>query len=90
VIFAIHADLDPVADHRLVEALAIATVHHAKAVLAIEEAGHLATLLAAARDFGNRAERLERAVHERNRERARERKAADTVDLERYRPKAAS
>lgn len=90
IVFAAHPDLDPVADHRLVEALAIASVHHARAVLAIDEQGYQSTLVAAARDFGNRQERLERAVHERDRERRKARQASAAVDLDRYRPKAVS
>lgn len=88
IIFATHEDLDRVADHRLVEALAIAAVHHARAILAIDAEGYKPVLTGAARDFGNRAERLERAVHERNRERRRERTAAESVDLAKYRPQA--
>lgn len=90
IVFAANADLDPISDHRLAEALAIATVQHARAVLAIDEKGYQPTLVAAARDFGNRQERLERAVHERNRERSREKKASEAVDLSRYRPQAVS
>lgn len=92
LIFATHAHLDPLADRRLVESLAVASVHYARATQAIDREGWQQQLIAAARDFGNRAERLERAVHERERERA---KAAQTVasaaDLDAYRrPKAVS
>lgn len=66
LIYASHPELDPVADHRLVEQRAVALVHYARATVALEAGEWQASVIAAARDFGNRAERLERAVHERN------------------------
>jgi hypothetical protein len=83
--FATHPHLDPIADFRLVEQLALAAVKYGRAVLAMETAGWTAQLIAAARDFGNRAERLERAVHQRERERIADHTRA-VVDLSDYRP----
>jgi hypothetical protein len=90
LIFASHGSLDPIADHRLCESLAIARVHYGRAVAAIAAEGYTANLVAAARDFGNRAERLERQVAERDvQRRAQWERAAGARDLSQYRPRPA-
>lgn len=89
LIFAARPTLDPIADRRLVEACALASCQYARAVVAMEAEGFTSALVAAARDFGNRAERLERAVHERAAERAKAQAAATArPDLSAYRPSA--
>lgn len=86
VTFATHPHLDSIADYRLVEQYSLATVRYARACIAIEADGWSATLIAAARDFGNRAERLERAVHQRERERIADH-TRSVVDLSAFKPR---
>lgn len=89
LIYAARPSLDPIADRRLVEACATASAQYSRAVVAMERDGFTSALVAAARDFGNRAERLERAVHERANERAKAQAAATArPDLSAYRPSA--
>jgi hypothetical protein len=92
LIYAARPSLDPIADRRIVEQLATASVQYARATVALSESDNWgSTLVAAARDFGNRAERLERAVHQRAQERAREAAKPNADDLAQYRrPKAVS
>lgn len=85
LIFAARPALDPIRDRRLVEHLASAAVSRARALIAIERDGMTATLTSYERNLSGTCERLERAVHDRERERlaaARERPA----DLSAYRP----
>jgi hypothetical protein len=75
LIFAAHPALDPVADRRIVEGLAIASTQHRRAVLAIEEAGTAGMRDSVLTHWEGRlaalSERLEQAVHARAIERAR-------------------
>ncbi len=88
--FGTHPDLDEIADARLVEQYALAAVHHRYASLRMGSLERFdAQLGAYASRLGALAERLERAVHER----ARERRAAHSphvIDLSRYVPAPAA
>ena len=84
-VYATHDHLEPLADYRLVELLAIATVQHRRAVLAIEREGLDPNLAKWESNLGARVERHLRAVHERNAQRAREHDTARSLDLSSYR-----
>jgi hypothetical protein len=90
LIYAARPALDPITDRRLVERVALDHVRYFRACQAIEEHGLTALLQASARDFGNRAERGEKLLHERERERLRDRREAERIDLSKYRPAAAT
>jgi len=84
--FAAHGHLDPIADARLVEQYAIALTQQRKAIVAM--AGGMSSVLTSYESrLSALAERLERAVHERDRERSPSRSAASSEEiLSRYRP----
>lgn len=84
-IYATHPHLEPLADRRLVELLAIATIQHRRAVLAIEREGPDANLTKWEANLGARVERHLQRIHERNIERARATERAATLDLRAYR-----
>jgi hypothetical protein len=90
LVYAARPALDPVKDRRLVERVALDHVRYFRACHAIEEQGLSPQLQAAARDFGNRAERGEKLLHERNRERQQEQRQAQQIDLSIYRDRSAS
>lgn len=88
--YAVRPALLPLEDYRLVEDLAIVRVRHRRAIEAINADGPTANLTKWESNLGARAERLERAVHERAAQRAREQAAgASRPDLSAYRPGAA-
>lgn len=83
LIFAARPLLDPIADRRLVELLATTNVQRQRCLVAMQTDGLTSQLTAYDARLAALVERLERAVHERERERliaARER----PVDLSRY------
>lgn len=86
-VYAVHPHLDRLADFRLVELLAVATISHRRAVLAIERDGLDANLAKYESNLGARVERHLERVYARNAERARS-AAADAAkpDLAKYRP----
>lgn len=86
LIFAAHAALDLIADRRLVEAYAIAAVAYRRAMLAIDQQGMTPVLTGYASRFGAMVERLERATHDRDRQRQSEMRRVAVVDLSRYAP----
>jgi hypothetical protein len=87
VLYATHPHLDPLADRRLVEALALALVQQRRAIVAMQTEGMTSTLTSYESRLSALAERLERAVHERDRERSPSRSAASSEEiLSRYRP----
>jgi hypothetical protein len=84
LIYATHPDLDDLADRRLVEQLALASVQHRRALLAIEEQGLTPTLTSYVIRLGQLVERLEHAVHDRERERQAQLRRGKTIDLSKY------
>ena len=70
LIYAARPLLDPIADRRLVELLASTNVQRQRALLAMQSEGLSALLTAYDSRLAALVERLERAVHERERERA--------------------
>jgi hypothetical protein len=84
MIYATHPFLDPIADRRLVELTAVAHVQHGKAVRALEEQGYTTTLVRYESDLGKRLERHLQAVHDRDRQRQRDAKRRQTLDLAQY------
>lgn len=76
--------LDRIGDRRLVERVAADHVRYMRCLERIEADGLSTALQAAARDFGNRAERGERALYERERERVRDWRSRPTVNLADY------
>jgi hypothetical protein len=88
LIFATRPALDPLRDRRLVELLATSNVQRQRTLLAIEAEGMTSTLTSYESRLAALVERLERAVHERERERIQEHKAATAVPLDQYRPRA--
>ena len=87
LIFAARPSLDQIRDARLVELLASVNVQRQRAIAAMERGGMTQQLTSYDSRLAALVERLERAVHERARERVREAHDAErTVDLDRYRP----
>ena len=87
--FTIRPTLDPLADFRLVEDLAVVRVRHRRALEAINAEGPTANLTKWESNLGASSERLERAVHERAAQRAKETaQATARPDLTAYRPTA--
>jgi hypothetical protein len=67
--FASHPDLDGIADLRLVETYALASVQYRRAIAAIDAQGITPVLTAYSSRLAALVERLERAVHDREKER---------------------
>lgn len=86
LILAAHPALDPIVDHRLIEDLSLARVQRNRALLAMESAGMTPTLTSFLARLMPLVERLERAVHDRERERVRDFRTRPLVDLAQYRP----
>jgi allophanate hydrolase subunit 1 len=84
LIFATHPHLDPLADRRLVEALALALVQQRRAIVAMQTEGMTSILTSYESRLAALSERLERAVHERDQQRAAAKGKAGAVDLSRY------
>jgi len=84
LVLASHPTLDPVADHRLIEDLCLARVQRNRALLAIEAEGMSTTLTSYLARLMPLVERLERAVHERARERVKDFRRRPLVDLAAY------
>ena len=87
--FATHRFLDPVADLRLVEHLALSRMQHAAAIAAMQTDGLTSTLTSYETKLATLIERLEQQVHDRDRQR--EAEAASTLkadDLAAYRPRS--
>ena len=84
LIFATHSHLDPLADRRLVEALALALVQQRRAIVAMQTEGMTSILTSYESRLAALSERLERAVHERDQQRAAAKGKAGAVDLSRY------
>lgn len=82
--YALHPHLDPLADRRLVEELALALVQRRRVVLAMQTEGFTAVLTSYESKLAPLSERLERAVHERDQQRAAAKGKAGAVDLSRY------
>jgi hypothetical protein len=83
-----HPGLDPLADRRLVEQLALASVQHRRALLAIEADGLTPTLTSYCVRLAQLVERLEQKVHDREKERiAHLRRGDSMIVLMQQRPK---
>lgn len=76
LLFAVEPALDPVRDRRLVELCAMTNIRLVRCDLAMEEHGETAVLTGYRSRLGPLAERLERQLHERAREREAARRAA--------------
>jgi len=85
LIIAANPSLDPIIDHRLVEDLALARAQRNRAMIALESEGMTSTLTSYLSRLMPLVERLERAVHERARERVKDFRARPLVDLSQYR-----
>lgn len=85
LLFAAHPALDPIRDRRLVELLATSNVRRQRCLLAMERDGMTQTLTAYDARLAPLVERLERAVHERERERLVEASKTSGDPLERFR-----
>ena len=88
LIFVAHPALDAVADLRLVEQLALASVQHRRALIAIEREGLTSLLTSYVIRLGQLVERLERAVHDRERERIAQMRRGESMVIQLQRPKA--
>lgn len=84
LIYGTMPDLDDLADRRLVEQLALASVQHRRALLAIETDGLTGTLTSYVIRLGQLVERLERAVHDREKERIAQLRRGKVIDLSAY------
>ena len=86
LVYASHPGLDPIADRRLVEQLALASVQHRRALIAIETDGLTSLLTSYVIRLGQLVERLEHAVHDREKERYAAARRGKVIDLSRYAP----
>ena len=86
LIYTTHPGLDDLADRRMVEQLALASVQHRKALIAIEVSGLTPTLTSYVIRLGQLVERLENHVHEREKERQAAMRRGPIIDLSAYRP----
>lgn len=85
LIFAARPSLDPIRDARLVELLATTNVQRQRAIAAMERDGMSAQLTSYDARLAALVERLERAVHERERERLKDARATEqAADLSRF------
>ena len=82
--YATHPDLDDLADLRLVETYALASVQYRRAIAAIDAQGMTPTLTSYSSRLAALVERLERAVHDRERERQAQLRIGKVVDLSKY------
>ena len=90
LIYAARPSLDPIRDSRLVELLATTNVQRHRAIAAMERDGLSQQLTSYDSRLAALVERLERAVHERERERIRDQRTqASHLDLSQYRRKGA-
>jgi hypothetical protein len=87
LIYAAHPSLDGIADLRLVESYALAAVQYRKALAAIDKDGLTSILTSYATRLAALVERLERACHERERERQAAMRRGPIIDLSKYAPK---
>ena len=85
LVFASHPLLDPIADRRLVELYATTNVQRHRCLIAMQEHGLTAQLTSYDSRLAALVERLERAVHDRERERATV-AGSQPVDLSKYLP----
>lgn len=86
LLYASHPGLDLIADRRLVEQLALASVQHRRALIAIEADGLTPTLTSYVIRLGQLVERLEHVVHDREKERYAALRRGPVIDLTRYAP----
>jgi hypothetical protein len=84
LLYVTHPGLDELADRRLVEQLALASVQHRRALLAIEQDGLTPVLTSYVIRLGQLVERLERAVHDREKERIAQMRRGKVIDLSAY------
>jgi len=87
LLYAVHPGLDDLADRRLVEQLALASVAHRRALAAIEQDGLTSTLTSYVTRLAALIERLEQKVHDRERERIHEMRRGDSMIIQLQRPK---
>jgi HPt (histidine-containing phosphotransfer) domain-containing protein len=85
LIMATHPNLDQLADHRLAEQAASASVQAQRVLLAMQEEGMIPALTTYHARLSGLVERLERAIFERDRARASEQRAKQIIDLSAYR-----
>lgn len=86
LVYATHPGLDPMADRRLVELYATSQVQRHRALAAMASEGLTPVLTSYDARLAAMVERLERAVHERERTRLGERQSKRVVDLSGYAP----
>ena len=87
LIFAAHPSLDGIADLRLVESFALASVQYRRSLQAIDRDGLSAVLTSYSSRLAALAARLERACHDRERERQAAMRRGPIIDLSKYAPK---
>jgi hypothetical protein len=86
LVFAAHPSLDGIADLRLVESYALAAVQYRRALAAIDTDGLTSILTSYATRLAALVERLERACHDREKERQAAMRRGPIIDLSAYRP----
>ena len=82
--YATHPGLEDLADLRLVETYALAAVQYRRAIAAIDAQGMTPVLTAYSSRLAALVERLERAVHEREKERIAQMRRGKVIDLSMY------
>jgi hypothetical protein len=80
--FASHPGLDPISDLRLCETYALSSVQYRRCIAAIDVQGMTPVLTAYSSRLAALVERLERAVHERERERIHEMRRGDSMIIQ--------
>jgi hypothetical protein len=87
LLYGTHPGLDELADRRLVEQLALASVQHRRALLAIEEQGLTPTLTSYVIRLGQLVERLEEKVYVREKARISQMRRGDSMIIQLQRSK---
>jgi len=87
LIYAARPSLDGIADLRLVESYALAATQYRRALAAIDRDGLTSILTSYATRLAALVERLERACHDRERERQAAMRRGPIIDLSKYAPK---
>jgi hypothetical protein len=84
--YAAHPSLDGIADLRLVESYALAATQYRRSLQAIDRDGMTSILTSYSTRLAALVERLERACHDRERERQAQMRRGPIIDLSAYRP----
>jgi len=82
LLYATHPGLDALADRRLVEQLALASVQHRRALIAVEADGLTSTLTSYVTRLAALIERLEAKVHQREQDRIATMRRGDSMIIQ--------